>query len=49
MDEKLEIIYYQLLQMENRLDKKIEFIETAEKTLDKAVLVLQDIVKKLEK
>jgi len=39
MDEKLEIIYYQLLQMENRLDKKIEFIETAEKTLDKAVLV----------
>lgn len=47
MEDKLEVIYYQLLQMENRLDQKIEYLERAEKSLESATLKLEDILKKI--
>lgn len=49
MDEKQEIIYYQMIELENRLDKKIEYIKNAEKTIEKVVLKLDEITKRLEK
>ena len=49
MEDKIEIIYYQMLELENCLDKKLEYIETAEKTLEKSVLELNRILKTLEK
>ena len=47
--DHLEIVYYQMLELENRLDKKIEYIENAEKTLEKSVLELNRILKEIEK
>ncbi len=49
MEDKIEVIYYQMLELENRLDKKIEYIETAEKTLEKSVLELNRILKHFQK
>ena len=49
MEDKIEVIYYQMLELENRLDKKIEYIETAEKTLEKSVLELNRILKEFQK
>ena len=47
--DHIEIIYYQMLELENRLDKKLEYIETAEKTLEKSVLELNRILKEIQK
>ena len=46
--EILEIVYYQLVEMENRLDKKIEYIKQAEDEIKKAVLELRQIQKELK-
>jgi len=46
--EILEIVYYQLVEMENRLDKKIEYIKSAENEIKLAVLELKKITKELE-
>jgi len=48
LEDKIEIIYYQMLELENRLDKKMEYIETAEKTLEKSVLELNRILKEIQ-
>ena len=48
MEDKLEIVYYQLLEMENRLDQKIEYLERAEKSIESATLKLENILKQLE-
>ena len=48
MEEKLEIVYYQLLEMENRLDKKIEYLERAEKSLENATFKIESLLKKIE-
>lgn len=44
----LEIVYYQMLELENRLDKKIELIEKSENELKKATLELQALLKEIE-
>lgn len=49
MEDKIEIIYYQMLEIENRLDKKIEYLQQAEKKLEKIALQIEAIFKKMEK
>ena len=49
LEDKIEIIYYQMLELENRFDKKMEYIEQADKTLEKSVLELNRILKEMEK
>lgn len=48
MDDKLEIIYYQLIEMESRLDKKIEYIEKTENSMKKIYLDNEQILKTLK-
>lgn len=49
MENKLEIVYYQMIKLEERLDKKIEYIENTEKSIEKSVLILEEILKSLKK
>lgn len=48
MNELIEVIYYQMLELENRLDKKIEYIEKAEKTIESGVLEMQRLLKEVQ-
>jgi len=49
MENKLEIVYYQMIKLEERLDKKIEYIENTEKSIEKSVLILEEILKSIKK
>lgn len=49
MEDKLEIIYYQMLEVENRLDKKIEYIKSCENSLKETLLKVEELEKKLNK
>ena len=49
MEDKIEVIYYQMLEVENRLDKKIEYLQQAEKNLEKIALQIEAALKKMEK
>lgn len=49
MEDKLEIIYYQMLEIENRLDKKIEYIKSCENSLKETLLRIEELEKKLNK
>ena len=48
MEDKIEVIYYQMLELSNKIDKKIEYLDTAEKNLEKITLQIQDMIKKNE-
>ena len=49
MEDKIEIIYYQMLEIENRLDKKIEYLQQAEKNLEKIALQIESFLKRMER
>lgn len=49
MEEKIEIVYYQMLEIENRLDKKIEYIKSCENSLKETLLRIEELEKKLNK
>ena len=47
MEDKLELIYYQMLELENRLDKKIEYIKKCEDSLKEVLLKFENLKKSI--
>ena len=43
MEDKLELIYYQMLELENRLDKKIEYLKKCEVSLKEVLLKIENL------
>jgi len=47
MEDKIELIYYQMLEIENRLDKKIEYIKKCEDSLKEVFLKFENLKKSI--
>ena len=48
MEDKIELIYYQMLEIENRLDKKIEYVKSCENSLKETLLKIEELQKKIK-
>jgi hypothetical protein len=48
MEDKLELIYYRMLELEARLDEKVQYIKNAQELIQAVVIELKEIKKEIK-